>query len=45
MYRPIVDKCNLHHGLEDAVLHLFRCISLLDFAEKVMVQPFRLVRC
>lgn len=45
MYRPIVYKCDLHHGLEDAVFHLFRGISLLYFAQKVMVQPFRLVRC
>lgn len=45
MYRSIVYKRDLHHGLEDAVLHLFRGISLLYLAQKVMVKPFRLVWC
>lgn len=45
IYRPIIHKGNLHHCLEDAVLDLVRGVTLLYLAQKVMVKPFRLVRC
>lgn len=43
IYRSVVYKGDLHHGLEDAILHLFRGISLLYLAEEIMVKPFCLV--
>lgn len=37
-YWPIINKCHVHHGLEDAVLDLFTVVKLLHMAEELGVK-------
>ena len=35
--RSVVDQCNLHHGLEDAVLDPICLVAFLNFTIKVLI--------
>src|SRR5262245_12772490 len=37
-YRPVVDKCHVHHGSKDAVFDLVWLVKLLDFLEEGLVE-------
>ena len=43
-YRPVIDNPNLHHGLENAVLDLFRAVKMLHSGKEVVVQFFGYLR-
>jgi hypothetical protein len=42
-YRAIIDKCDLHHGLEDAILDSCGLVALLHLVIEVLVQPLGLI--
>jgi hypothetical protein len=42
-YWTIIDKANLHHGLEYTVLDLIFCVEILHFGEEVLIELLCLV--
>lgn len=42
-YRPIIDKRNLHHGLEDTILDFVCCVALLHLVKEALVEPLCLI--
>ena len=37
-YRPVVYECHVHHGSEQAVLHLIRLVEPLDMLEEGLIE-------